>query len=129
MLLTASALVLLVDATPTLVHGLSLGTMPSAIVDLFDRLLRVVMVVELLYTVQLAFREHSLAPEPFLFVGLIAATRRLLIVAAELTKLSQGSTNAFRQTRQELALLTAMVLVVARALPPRRPTLEVAQRA
>ena len=61
---------------------------------------------------------------------LIAATRRLLIVAAELTKLSQGRADAFRQTRWELALLTAMVLVlvVALALPHRRPTLEVAQR-
>jgi len=47
-----------------------------------------------------------------------------------LTKLSQGRADAFRQTRWELALLTAMVLVlvVALALPHRRPTLEVAQR-
>jgi uncharacterized membrane protein (DUF373 family) len=48
-------------------------------------LLLVMMIVELLYTVQLAFREHALVPEPFLMVGLVAATRRVLVLTAEFT--------------------------------------------
>jgi len=33
------------------------------------------MIVEILYTVQVSFREHALVPEPFLIVGLIVAVR------------------------------------------------------
>jgi uncharacterized membrane protein (DUF373 family) len=51
-------------------------------VDLLDRMLLILMIVELLYTVQVSFREHTLVPEPFLIVGLIAVTRRILVVTA-----------------------------------------------
>ena len=40
--------------------------MPTPIIALLDRVLLVVMLVELLYTVQVSFREHALVPEPFL---------------------------------------------------------------
>lgn len=42
-----------------------------------DRILRILLVVELLYTVQVSFREHGLIPEPFLLVGPMAAIRRI----------------------------------------------------
>ena len=41
------------------------------------------MIVEILYTLQVSFREHTLVAEPFLIVGLIAAIRRVLILTAE----------------------------------------------
>jgi hypothetical protein len=43
----------------------------------------ILLVIELLYTVQVSFREHGLIPEPFLLVGLIAAIRRVLVLTAE----------------------------------------------
>jgi hypothetical protein len=46
------------------------------VISLLDRLLLTLMIVELLYPVQVSFREHTLVPEPFLLVGLVAATRR-----------------------------------------------------
>jgi uncharacterized membrane protein (DUF373 family) len=50
---------------------------------LLDRILLILLIVELLYTVQVSFREHALVPEPFLLVGLISAIRRVLVVTAE----------------------------------------------
>jgi uncharacterized membrane protein (DUF373 family) len=41
--------------------------------------LLILLIVELLYTVQVSFREHAVMPEPFLLVGLIAAIRRVLL--------------------------------------------------
>jgi uncharacterized membrane protein (DUF373 family) len=57
------------------------------VVDLLDRILLILMIAEILYTVQVSFREHTLSPEPFLIVGLIAATRRILVITAEFSDL------------------------------------------
>ena len=54
------------------------GTLPGTVVELLDRILLILMIVEILYTVQVSFREHALVPEPFLIVGLIAVVRRLV---------------------------------------------------
>jgi hypothetical protein len=89
------------------------------------------MLVELLYTVQVSFREHALVPEPFLIVGLIAATRRILVVTAEVGKLAQEGGTVFLHAMLELGLLTTMVLifVVALVLLRKRSTLAAADRA
>jgi uncharacterized membrane protein (DUF373 family) len=76
-----------------------------------DQILLVLLVIELLYTVKVSFREHSLVPEPFLIVGLIAVTRRILVITAELsTLLEKGDEAVFRHAMLELGLLTAMVV-------------------
>ena len=89
------------------------------------------MIVELLYTVQVSFREHALVPEPFLIVGLIAATRRILVVTAEFAKLAQAGGTVFLHAMLELGLLTIMVLVfvIALVLLRKRSTLVSADRA
>ena len=51
----------------------------------------ILLVVELLYTFQVSFREHALIPEPFLLVGLIAAIRRVLVLTAEFGQASAKS--------------------------------------
>jgi Phosphate-starvation-inducible E family len=48
------------------------------------------VIVELLYTVQVSFREHTLVPKPFLIVALIAVTRRILVVTAEFAELAEA---------------------------------------
>jgi len=45
--------------------------------------------------VQVSFREHVLTAEPFLIVGLIAVTRRLLMLTAEFAKLIELGEAAF----------------------------------
>src|SRR5712691_4830906 len=116
-LLAAIALVLLVAVAVAFVRALLGATLPDHAVELLDRILLILMIVELLYTVQISFREHALVPEPFLIVGLIAATRRILVVTAEFgALLEKGVESQFRNAMIELALLTAMVVALVASL-------------
>ena len=129
-LLAAGALALLADATLTFVTNLLAGTLPARIIGLLDRVLLVLMFAEILYTVQVSFREHALVPEPFLVVGLIAAIRRVLVITAEFADVKDAGGDTFRTTMVELALLTvlSLVLVVSLVLLRRRPTMPAAER-
>jgi uncharacterized membrane protein (DUF373 family) len=115
-LLSVSALVLLIASTVSFSTDLVHGALPTAIVGLLDRLLLTLMIVELLYTVQVSFREHALVPEPFLIVGLVAAVRRILVVTAELTGVEGRTGDAFRVSMIELGVLAAMILVLVLSL-------------
>jgi Phosphate-starvation-inducible E family len=128
-LLAARAVVRLVDAALVFGRHLVSGTMPGRI--LLDRILLILMIVEILYTVQVSFREHTLAPEPFLIIGLIAATRRILVVTAEFAELAKTGGTGVLHAMLELGLLTLMVLVLVLALVllRRRSTQAVADRA
>jgi len=115
-LLAASAVVLLAHAAWVFVGHLTGGTLPDGMVGLLDRLLLILMIVEILYTVQVSLREHSLAPEPFLVVGLIAVVRRILVLTAEFPKLIELGDEGFRNAMIELALLTALVVALVASL-------------
>jgi hypothetical protein len=131
LLLAASALVLLVAAAIRFGQTFLTGEFPASSIDLLDRLLLILMIVELLYTVQVSFREHSLVPEPFLIVGLIAATRRILVLTAEFVTLLEKGEGVFRNAMIELALLTLLVvaMVFSLVLLRRRRANAVADRA
>jgi uncharacterized membrane protein (DUF373 family) len=129
-LLAAGALVLLADATLTFVANLLAGTLPARMISLLDRVLLVLMFAEILYTVQVSFREHALVPEPFLVVGLIAAIRRVLVITAEFADVKETASEIFKATMVELGLLTvlSLVLVVSLVLLRRRPVMPAAER-
>jgi hypothetical protein len=74
------------------------------------------LVVELLYTVQVSFREHGLVAEPFLVVALIAVIRRVLVLTAEVPKLPEAGEYVFRHAMLELALLSVMIVVLVGSL-------------
>jgi uncharacterized membrane protein (DUF373 family) len=111
-LLAGAALVLLADGALQFGQAVAAGLLPDRVVAVLDRILLILMIVEILYTVQVSFREHALVPEPFLIVGLIAATRRILLLTAEFGKLVEAGEGAFRAAMLELALLTLLVLVL-----------------
>ena len=115
-LLAAGALVLLGDGAVTFVRALGDGTMAATVLALLDRILLIVMIVEILYTVQVSFREHALVPEPFIVVGLIAVIRRVLVLTAEFSDLVTQGDDAFRNAMFELSILTVMVLVLVLSL-------------
>jgi uncharacterized membrane protein (DUF373 family) len=111
LLLTGTALALLVTGAVAFGRSVFEGAPAHSFVNVLDQILLVLLVIELLYTVKVSFREHSLVPEPFLIVGLIAATRRILIITAELTSLlEKGDEIVFRHAMLELGLLTVMVV-------------------
>ena len=115
-LLAASALALLVTSAIGFVQSLLSGALAGRVVELLDQILLVFMIVEILYTVQISFREHALIPEPFLIVGLIAATRRILVLTAEFgTDIKKGDA-IFRDAMLELGLLTVLVVAMVVSL-------------
>jgi uncharacterized membrane protein (DUF373 family) len=118
-LLALSAAILLVNGAIGLWHATVEGAPLPGVIRLLDRTLLVLMLVELLYTVQVSFREHALLPEPFLIVGLIAATRRILVVTAEFSvtdKAGAGGEGRFREGMLEIALLTLMTVALVASL-------------
>jgi hypothetical protein len=66
--------------------------------------------------VQVSFREHALAPEPFLIVGLVAATRRILVLTAEFGSIKNPPDPMFRASMIELAVLTLMIMAFVASL-------------
>src|SRR5438128_12677429 len=119
-LLAAIALVLLVAVAVAFVRALLGDALPDRAVDLLDRILLILMIIELLYTVQISFREHALVPEPFLIVGLIATIRRLLVLTAEFAPLFEKVESAFQGAMLQLGLLTVMIVAVVVSLVIRR---------
>ena len=115
-LLAVGAVALLVDGAVGFVRSLLSGTLTARVVGLLDQILLILMIVEILYTVQVSFREHTLVPEPFLVVGLIAGTRRVLVLTAEFGDLVERGDAAFRNAMIELGLLTAMIVALVGSL-------------
>jgi uncharacterized membrane protein (DUF373 family) len=116
LLLTIAALTLLVIALKSMVDALWNRALGGQIVSLLDQILLILLVIELLYTVQVSFRERGLIAEPFLVVALIAVIRRILVLTAEVPKLQEAGEVAFRHAMLELGVLTIMVLVLVGSL-------------
>ena len=53
------------------------------VLRVLDQLLVVLMLVEILHTVRISIRSHTLVTEPFLVVGPIASIRRILVITLE----------------------------------------------
>jgi hypothetical protein len=115
-LLAISAVLLLVGGAVTFAGQLTVAPIAAAVIGLLDRLLLILMILELLYTVQVSFREHALVPEPFLIVGLVAVTRRILVLTAEFGNLPSRTEGVFRATMIELGVLTLMIVAFVASL-------------
>jgi uncharacterized membrane protein (DUF373 family) len=122
-LLAGTALYLLVAAVVDFgTHLVNLSLNGGAVVKLVEELLLVLLVVEILYTVQVSFREHTLAPEPFLLIALITAVRRVLVITAELAEAKNKTEEVFRFLMIELGVLTLLIVaLVASVMMLRRP--------
>jgi len=131
LLLSGGSIFLLISGLINFGQHLIAGSLAANIVPILDRILLILLVVELLYTVQVSFREHSVTPEPFLLVGLIAAIRRVLVLTAELAQVHQHTDEVFRRFVVELVVLTFMIvaLVVSLVLLRKRGVDAVAERA
>ncbi len=115
-LLATGALFLLITGGVDLFHEMRTHALAASIPELLDRILLVLLVVELLYTVQISFRERMLLPEPFILVGLIAAIRRVLVLTAQFSEIHQPDTTALFRFSGELGVLTLLVLALVLSL-------------
>ena len=120
-LLAAIAGALLVAEIIFFAQYLFAGILSENIVMLLDRILLIIIFVEVLYTVQVSFRQHVLQPGPFLVVGLIAVTRRILVLTAELPKLIKEDESTFDHAITELALLTVLIVALVVSIHYIRP--------
>ena len=112
-LLAGCALYLLGAAGVSFVKSLMAQAFDGrAVVELIEQLLLILLVVEILYTVQVSFREHTLAPEPFLLIGLIAGVRRVLVITAELAEKRNQVEEIFRFLMIELGVLTVLIVAL-----------------
>jgi uncharacterized membrane protein (DUF373 family) len=90
----------------------------EAIFKIIDRLLFVLMLVEILHTVHASIRTGTLVSEPFLIVGLIACIRRILLITLETSQLTQpahwdpANISLFHASMIELGVLALLVVVL-----------------
>jgi uncharacterized membrane protein (DUF373 family) len=116
--LALTALLGISTAAVSLWNGVQAHGDANSLVATIDRLLFVLMVVEILHTVRVSFRSGVLVCEPFLIVGLIASIRRILVITLESSQISQpgkwtpeaqGILNA---TMVELGVLGGLILIM-----------------
>src|ERR1019366_4679305 len=112
--LIGSGSLLMFGAGLYIAQNFNVNNIQPMIVHVLDETLLVFMVVELLHTVRITLRDHALAAEPFLVVGLIAGVRRILILTATNESVEPGP--AFEVFWVELLLLIVLVLAMAVAL-------------
>ena len=99
----------LIDAIKTHQNAVNTG------VVVLDRVLLILIVAELLHTLRFVVLRGQIAVEPFLFVGLIAVVRRILIITAELEcQIPAG--RALTNLLLELGLLRFLTLALAAAI-------------
>jgi uncharacterized membrane protein (DUF373 family) len=116
LLLGAAGTLILVGSVSALVRAVvdGRGAVETAILVL-DRVLLALIVGELLYTLRFVVRTHEIAVEPFLYIGIIAVVRRILIVTAQFERGPQTG-RALTNTLLEFGLLGVLVPALAVAV-------------
>jgi uncharacterized membrane protein (DUF373 family) len=94
----------------------------DSLLIMIDRLLFVLMIVEILHTVRVSFKSGALVCEPFLVVGLIASIRRVLVITLESSQVSApgkwtpDSQSLFSSSMLELIVLGGLILVMVMSI-------------
>ena len=87
-MLAVAALVAFLEALYLLAVDILRGAGAQGIVIVLDRVLLVLMLIELLYTVRISVQSREIQCQPFLIIGLIAAIRRVLVVTLQTSMLT-----------------------------------------
>ena len=91
-------------------HGLTTGA-----TDFLDKVLLVLILVEIVHTVVLSLRAHALAAQPFLVVGLVAVIRKILFALGSQQRLSDSTLGIYiGMVAVFVAALIAMEVFVRR---------------
>ena len=116
LLLAAAAVLVLVGTVHELAHAISVGRgAVDTAVTVLDRVLLTLIIAELVYTLRFVLRTHEIAVEPFLFIGLIAVVRRILLVTAQFERAPVGG-RALTNLLLELGLLGFLALALSLAV-------------
>jgi len=110
-LLVSAALLALWAALRSVGAAISHGDIVMGVIEIIDRVLLVLMIAEILYTVALSFRSHALLPGPFLVVALIAVVRRILLISLEAAHPSTIESSKFHNYMIELGVLGLLIAI------------------
>lgn len=91
----------------------------SSIVEMISGLLLVLIIIEILGTVIHYLKSHTTSLRPFLFIGIISATRSILSIGARLSVTTESATSAtsssvldFNHAMIELGVSAAVILAL-----------------
>ena len=87
------------------------GLLPAGL-QLLNDLLLVIIILELFRTVLRFLQTEVLTVEPYLAVGIIACTRRILTASAELSHLPEVTKDLFDRYVWDVALNVAVIMVL-----------------
>jgi len=108
-LLVVGAAFIVVGTITDLVEGSDSRAIADAGVFLLDRILLLFIIAELLYTLRVVNVGGRILVEPFLFIGLIAIVRKVLVLTAEVQEPGQDVTGFL----VEIGALAGLALVLS----------------
>lgn len=126
-LLVLSLALALLGAAALLWNGAAEFAATEPVYRIIDRLLFVLMLVEILHTVHASVRTGTLLCEPFLIVGLIACIRRVLVITLETSQITQpekwdvAKMPLFQSNMIELGVLALLIAVLVGSIKLTRP--------
>lgn len=115
-ILVIAAAGLLVISVSEMVLRILENNYTAAMVHLLDRVLLVLMLAEIIYTIERIARTRRLEATPFLVIGIIAAIRRMLIITAESVGDADLSDPVVQGALTELSLLAVTILLLSVSL-------------
>ena len=117
-LLGIAAVIALAGAVSLLWRGALDWSGTGEVFETVDRLLFVLMLIEIMHTVSASVRTGGLTVQPFLVVGLIASIRRVLVITLETSEAMRGHAWSdaveaqFHASMLELSVLGGLILVM-----------------
>jgi uncharacterized membrane protein (DUF373 family) len=111
-LLVVAAGFTLVGTIVDLFKGSTHRSITDAGVFLLDRVLLMFIIAELLYTLRLVNLGGRVLVEPFLFIGLIAVVRRILVITAEIERTHGQVTDFLLQIAALAGLAVGLAIAI-----------------
>ena len=121
-LLSVASVLALGAVIAQLYRGMQDWSSGDAILLTIDRLLFVLLLVEILHTVRASIRTGGLTPEPFLIVGLIASIRRVLVITLQTSEATKPggwtpeNASIVQGAMIELAVIGGLILILVVSL-------------
>lgn len=113
-LLFACAAVI-IDTVPQLFQLFSATSIMESTAELVDKVLFVMLILEIGHTVLISYKEHVIRPEPFLVVGIIASIRRILALTIMVVEFHMDQ-EFFHMAMIETAILSVLILILVAAI-------------
>src|SRR3954466_12867624 len=112
LLLVAAAALTLIGTIADVIEGSRSRPVTDVGVFLLERILLIFIIAELLYTLRLVDFGGKILVEPFLFIGLIADGRRVLVITAEFEGGRAQASDFVRQIGARAGLALAFTLAI-----------------